>query len=364
MTIRPIVAKIRSTPSGKGPAERFTGAVCAHHFSKRPIRRSSDVSVTAALKSPAPIIALLRLHRQMSIPETTSVESLERYVGGKCLFESRGEAWRDIKAWIIALAPVGDTRHLPSVSEPFLAWTMSGEIDFQERENKLPWITHRIKKGAFFLTSGGAPYDVRWKAMTPEPFEVMFVFVELPLLQRALEEVFGADAAQARLRDGSAFTDGALDSLMERLRDELTRQQASPLFVQGIAQAIAIHLARDYGVTTDESRGSRSLPGYKLRQITDWMAEHAAEDFSLDRIAAQAGLSKFHFQRLFKSATGVTPSRYHINLRMNLARRLLRETKKSVVDIALEVGYANPSHFAQLFRRETGLSPSDYRRQR
>jgi AraC family transcriptional regulator len=94
------------------------------------------------------------------------------------------------------------------------------------------------------------------------------------------------------------------------------------------------------------------------------MAEHVAEDFSLDRIAAQAGLSKFHFQRLFKSAMGVTPSRYHINLRMNLARRLLRETKKSVVDIALEVGYANPSHFAQLFRRETGLSPSDYRRRR
>jgi AraC family transcriptional regulator len=242
---------------------------------------------------------------------------------------------------------------------------MSGEVEFQERENKLPWITHRIKKGSFFLTSGGAPYDVRWKAMTSEPFEAMFVFVELPLLQRALEEVFGADADSAQLRDVSAFTDDALDSLMGRLHDEAMRRQASPLFVQGIAQAIAIHLARNYGVTAEESRsGSPSLPGYKLRQITDWMAEHVAEDFSLDRLAAQAGLSKFHFQRLFKSATGVAPSRYHINLRMNLARRLLRETKKSVVDIALEVGYANPSHFAQLFRRETGLSPSDYRRQR
>jgi AraC family transcriptional regulator len=304
------------------------------------------------------------LSLKMSIPETTSAEGLERYVSGKCLFDSRGEAWRDIKAWIVALPSEGATLPLPSVSEPFLAWTMSGEVDFQERENERPWITHRIKKRSFFLTSGGAPYDVCWKAVTPEPFEAMFVFVELPLFQRALEEVFGADAAQARLRDVSAFTDDVLDSLMERLRDELTRRQASPLFVQGIAQAIAIHLARDYGVTTDESRGSRSLPGYKVRQITDWMAEHVAEDFSLDRIAAQAGLSKFHFQRLFKSAMGVTPSRYHINLRMNLARRLLRETKKSVVDIALEVGYANPSHFAQLFRRETGLSPSDYRRRR
>jgi AraC family transcriptional regulator len=55
---------------------------------------------------------------------------------------------------------------------------------------------------------------------------------------------------------------------------------------------------------------------------------------------------------------------YHINLRMEQAKRQFRETKKSVVEIALDAGYATPSHFAQLFRRETGLSPSDYRRQR
>ncbi len=94
------------------------------------------------------------------------------------------------------------------------------------------------------------------------------------------------------------------------------------------------------------------------------MAEHVGEDFNLHRLAAQAGLSKFYFHRLFKSAIGISPSRYYINLRMNVARQLLRETKKSVVDVALDVGYTNPSHFAKLFRRETGLSPSDYRRSR
>ena len=94
------------------------------------------------------------------------------------------------------------------------------------------------------------------------------------------------------------------------------------------------------------------------------MTEHVAEEFNLDRLAAQAGLSKFYFNRLFKSAIGVSPSHYHINLRMDEAKRLLRETKKSVMEVALDVGYANPSHFAQLFRRETGLSPSDYRQQR
>jgi len=150
---------------------------------------------------------------------------------------------------------------------------------------------------------------------------------------------------------------------MECLRDELMRRRASPLFLQAIAQSIAIHLARNYAETVKESHsGSPSLPGYKLRQITAWMAENIAEEFNLDRLAAQVGLSKFYFNRLFKSAVGVSPSHYHINLRMDEAKRLLRETKRSVVEIALDVGYSNPSHFAQLFRKETGLSPSDYRK--
>ena len=107
-----------------------------------------------------------------------------------------------------------------------------------------------------------------------------------------------------------------------------------------------------------------SLPGFKLRRVTDWMAEHLAEDFSLARLAEQAGMSEFHFNRLFKRVTGVPPSQYQIRLRLDVARRLLRETKESVITIANDVGYSNPSHFAQLFRKGTGLSPTTYRRQR
>jgi AraC family transcriptional regulator len=301
----------------------------------------------------------------MFVPETTSAEAFERYVGGKCLVACRGKAWRDIKAWIIAPLSEVEMVHLPSVSEPFLAWTVSGEADFEERDENGPWIKHRIKKGSFFLTSGGAPYDCRWKTISSEPLHSMAVFIALPLLQSALEEMFGKNASGARLRDISAFHDQFLNSYMEQVHEELMRPKASPLFLQGIAQAIAIYLARNYVEMTKESKsGSPSLPGFKLRQITDWMAENLAEEFNLDHLAARAGLSKFYFNRLFKNATGVSPLHYQINLRMDAARRLLRETKRSVVQIALEVGYATPSHFAQLFRRETGLSPSDYRRQR
>jgi AraC family transcriptional regulator len=96
--------------------------------------------------------------------------------------------------------------HRLRLYEPFLAWTTSGEVDFQERENKGPWITHR-EEGLFLSHLRRCTYDVRWKAVTSEPFEAMYVFIELPILQRAPKEAFGAEAEKAKLRDVSAFTD-------------------------------------------------------------------------------------------------------------------------------------------------------------
>lgn len=301
----------------------------------------------------------------MPIPETTSAEAYLPYTRSKLLRPSRGKAWRDLKAWIHEPLRETESLALPGVSEAYLAWTFSGEAEFQEREGDTPWITHRIKQGSFFLTTGGGPYECRWRALTPEPFLSMMVFVELPLLRRAMQEVFGARAAKVRLRDLSAFTDPDLNWLMERVREELMARRASVLRVQGLAELIATHLARNYAEVAQDPPGTgSSLPGFKLKQITDWINAHLDEEFDLDDLAARARLSKFHFHRLFKNATGMSPGKYQLNARMNEARRRLRETKESVIAIALDLGFSSPSHFAQAFRRETGQTPSEYRRQR
>lgn len=301
----------------------------------------------------------------MDVPQNTSAEAFAQYVGGKCIRRSRGKAWRELQVSIIEVPQTVDVLPLPAVSETFLAWTISGEAEFQEREKGRPWVSNRIKKGSFFLTTGGAPYECRWEARTPEPFVTMAVFLALPLLQRAMVEVFGSQAANAKLRDVSAFVDPVLDLLMGQIHGELMRKKASPLGLQGLGSLVAIHLARNYASLEEGSTSpSTLLPGYKLNQITEWMTAHSSEDFGLAQLAALAGISKFHFHRLFSRATGVSPARYHTNLRMESARRLLRETDKGVLDIALEVGYANPSHFSKLFRRENGSSPGEYRRQR
>ena len=160
------------------------------------------------------------------------------------------------------------------MSEPVLIWTTSGEVELEGRENKGPWIKSLIKKRSFFLISGGAPYYCRWRTISREPFEYMLVLVELPLLQRALEEAFGADVHQVRLRDLSGFEDAVLNSLMEQLYDELMRRKASPLRVQGLAQIIAIHLAQNYSETVKEHGAGPSLPGYKLRHRLDGRTRH------------------------------------------------------------------------------------------
>jgi len=300
----------------------------------------------------------------MTVPDSTSAEAIDRYVSGEKIATSKGPAWRDVKLTIFSLPPTTEVFTMPATTEPFIAWTASGEAETQERENNGPWVTSHLKKNSLFVTAAGAPYDFRWKTLTPDPFEVVLILISLPIFNDALKDVFGANAEYARLRDLSGFEDPQLIPLLQQLRNEVTRPAASRLFVRSIAQAIAIHLARNYTALTDSARGDTSaLPGFKLRRVTDWMAEHLAEEFSLVRLAEQAAMSEFHFNRLFKRATGAPPLQYQIRLRMDTARRLLRETKKSVITIANDVGYSNPSHFAQLFRKETGLSPTNYRRQ-
>jgi len=91
-----------------------------------------------------------------------------------------------------------------------------------------------------------------------------------------------------------------------------------------------------------------------------WIDEHAAEDVDLDRVSKEAGLSPFHFLRIFAKALGVTPHQYLVRSRLRRAAKLLVEKERSVTDIALDVGFADLSNFVRSFRRAAGVSPSRF----
>ncbi len=91
--------------------------------------------------------------------------------------------------------------------------------------------------------------------------------------------------------------------------------------------------------------------------------EHAAsEELRLADVARAVGLSPFHFLRLFKRETGVTPYRFVIQARIRKAIVLLRETNLPVTRVALDVGFADLSNFINAFRREVGSSPARFRK--
>lgn len=85
------------------------------------------------------------------------------------------------------------------------------------------------------------------------------------------------------------------------------------------------------------------------------------EDTSLDRLAAEAELSKYHFVRQFQRMVGMTPGAYLRTLRLCHAARMLRFRPDPIVDIAVAVGFADHPSFSRAFARHEGLTPSQYR---
>ena len=87
----------------------------------------------------------------------------------------------------------------------------------------------------------------------------------------------------------------------------------------------------------------------------------AARPLELKEMAAIAGMSKYHFLRVFRRLTGVTPHRYLISVRLRRAALALASSQLPVVEIALDAGFGDLSTFNRRFRTTFGLTPTQYR---
>jgi AraC-like DNA-binding protein len=92
-----------------------------------------------------------------------------------------------------------------------------------------------------------------------------------------------------------------------------------------------------------------------------WLEENAAGPVGLEDGARRAGLSPFHFLRVFRRVTGVTPHQYLVRRRLARAAALLAEQTLPVTEVALESGFADLSNFVRTFGRVAGVSPGRFR---
>lgn len=297
--------------------------------------------------------------------EVTSAEGMKAYIPGQMLREHRAQADDDIYVEIATRNAIQDEILVPAVPEPLLVWIASGEAVVVERPPGGEWLAVPVRKGDFYLTTSPIPVEMRWRSTSAAPFTVMHVYVGLPLFTRVVRAATGRALGDFALREVSGERDPVLCGVLELLYTALsTPAQASGGFIQGMAQALTYHLVEHYEVAVGGRKIVRGgLPAHKLRRILDAMRSRLAEPFELAPFADMAGLSVFHFSRVFKQATGMAPSRYVARLRLEEARRLLCETERSVIDIGLALGYQSPSHFSQVFRQGTGVTPSVYRRE-
>lgn len=98
-----------------------------------------------------------------------------------------------------------------------------------------------------------------------------------------------------------------------------------------------------------------------LSNVCSYLSEHFTEDISLESVAAYAGFSKYHFERIFTEFTGVTFYQYIQQLRINYAQYLLSNPELSITDISYQAGFASSTAFTRAFRKSTGYPPSQFR---
>jgi AraC family transcriptional regulator len=104
------------------------------------------------------------------------------------------------------------------------------------------------------------------------------------------------------------------------------------------------------------------LPAATLTRAKAFLNDEMSRNPGVAELSAAVGMNVHHFSRMFKRSTGLAPHQYLGNIRFERAKRLLAEGRSPIIEIAFEIGYANPSQFSAFFRKRTGLSPSQFRR--
>jgi AraC-like DNA-binding protein len=132
----------------------------------------------------------------------------------------------------------------------------------------------------------------------------------------------------------------------------------------GLDEAALMFVARFIEIVTGRDDRAPDAPARDRRRAVEaavWLDAHAHEPVDLERTSREAGVSAYHFLRLFTRVVGVTPHQYLVRARLRRAAQLLSDNDQSVTDVALDVGFGDVSNFVRTFHRAAGVSPRRFR---
>jgi len=183
-------------------------------------------------------------------------------------------------------------------------------------------------------------------------------FVAMYFDPEAIRDDLGARYARDDPAPFAYARDPKLASTLDKLGALVCEPEVDDLHAESLCLLASLEV---FGVLADPQG---KLSDRQLSSVTDYVEAHLHEGIGLDDLASVAGLSRFHFSRVFKATTGQNPHAFVQQRRIARAQQLLSIGDLPIDGVALAVGYRGATQFRRVFRDVTGLSPQQYRQQR
>lgn len=206
-----------------------------------------------------------------------------------------------------------------------------------------------IHAGAYWLAAAGLLHGVRATVHWTQ----LDAFTERFPHTIATSSLFEIDQDRATCGGGAAVADMVLHMVGRQLGADLAASMAEHLLldrIRGRDDRQRIPLQNQIG-------GSQP----KLVQAVMLMEANLEEPLTTDEVAQHVCVSRRQLERLFKQHLDKVPSQYYLELRLNRARQMLRQTSKSIIQIGLSCGFSSGPHFSSAYRNHFGLTPREDR---
>ncbi len=246
------------------------------------------------------------------------------------------------------------TPHLSIVvheGEPFeLGWKPQGPLEPQH---------HVVNAGQFHLFPPDQFVHVDWNG-NQRIFAIAFT---QSFIERTLVEAFGGRIPD--LKPMVAVDNPGIGKLIECLRQGMEETgHTSPLYLDHIGAMLLLKLYEIFGDAGRPTPVIGGLGSSRQRRVVEYIEARLGEELNLSHLAAEVGLTRYHFIRAFRVSLGTSPFRYLNKRRIARAQQLLLDPHLSITEIGLTLGFSSHSHFTETFRKITGTTPSQFRKDR